>query len=85
MKLFSTLGNPVNNPAKFAIDSELDLNISMNADPMEYALAGWWNAIEILHESHNIDWANYKPPSESAKELFAFPRALPTELKGVAV
>ncbi len=85
MKLFSTLCNPVNNPAKFAIDSELDINMFMNTDPMEYALAGCGNAIEILHESYNIDWANYKPPSEFAKELFAFPRALPTELKGVAV
>ena len=85
MKLFSTLGNPVSNPAKFAIDQELDLNMYMNADPMEYALAGWRNAIDILHESHNIDWANYKPQSEFAKELFGFPRALPTELKGIAV
>ena len=70
-------------PAKFLIDTELEPGLYMNLDPLEYFMEG----LLLDPAIHNLGFeiAQYETPTETATRLLCLPRALPIELKGIAI
>lgn len=62
--------------AQWLLDREFEIGLWINLDPLEYFIEG---------ERLRGRFKNYYTPTEWHELLLAFPRALPTELKGVAV
>ena len=70
-------------PVDFLIDAELEQGLYMNLDPFEYFM-------EVMRgdpasQSTFPEIVHYETPTETATRLLRFPRAIPVELKGVAV